>query len=68
MPKRNDTAISNPKMILEYNKFMGSVGKCDQYLSYYYIDRKAIKWWKKVFFSIFEIYINNSMVIYFSNF
>lgn len=55
-------------MILEYNKFMGSVGKCDQYLSYYYIDRKAIKWWKKVFFSIFEIYINNSMVIYFSNF
>ena len=55
-------------MILEYIRFMGDVDKCNQYLSYYYIGRKAIKWWRKVFSRIFEIYIINSMVIYFSNF
>jgi len=66
LQKRNETTISKPKMILEYNTYMGGVDKCDQYLSYYSIGRKTIKWWKRVFFRVFEICVVNSIVVYFS--
>ena len=42
--------IRKPDMIVEYNKYMNGVDKCDQFLNYYSVGRKFIKWWKKVFF------------------
>ena len=65
IPRRRSDTILKPKMILEYNKFMGGVDKCDQYLSYYLLRRKTIKWWKKVFFRIFEISVVNAIVVYY---
>ena len=44
---------------------MGGVDKCDQYLSYYALPRKSMKWWEKVFFRLFEMYIVNAMCIFF---
>ena len=64
--KKNGTSISKPKKILEYNTFMGGVDMCDQFLSYHSIGRKSLKWWKKVYFRVFEICVINSMMIYFS--
>ena len=55
VPRRRSATTSKPKIIMEYNKFVGGVDKCDQYLSYYSLGRKTIKWWKKIFFRIFEI-------------
>lgn len=59
-----ETAITKPKIICEYNKYMNGVDKCDQYLNYYTIGRKARKWWKKVFFRMMEQSIINSMVLF----
>ena len=57
--------ITKPNIICEYNKNMGGVDKCDQYLSYYALTRKSMKWWKKVFFRLFEMCIVNAMCIFF---
>ena len=42
--------ITKPNIIVEYNKYMNGVDKCNQYLNYYSLGRKAKKWWKKVFY------------------
>ena len=55
VPKRKNEIISKPTMIIEYKAYMGGVNKWDQYLSYYSLGRKSIKWWKKVFFRLFEM-------------
>ena len=44
VPKRKDEIISKPTMIIQYHTYMGRVDKCDQYLSYYSLGPKSIKW------------------------
>lgn len=47
---------------------MGSVDKCDQFLSCYLIDPNyviGIKWWKRILHHLLELSIANAMVIYF---
>lgn len=41
--------IDNPKMILEYNKSVGGMDKCDQFLIYYAISRNLYRWLKIMF-------------------
>ena len=62
--RRNGTSIIKPKAVLEYNKYMGGVDKCNQYLSYYSVGRRSMKWWKRLFFRILEIAIINATVIF----
>lgn len=35
--------FEKPDMIVDYNKYMNGVDKCDQYLNYYSVGRKSIK-------------------------
>ena len=39
----------------------------DQYISYYNIERRSIKQWKKIFFFGIEMCINNSYILYKQN-
>lgn len=39
-------------------RFMGGVDMCDQKLTYYHIDRKAMKWYKKYFFHLLDVSIS----------
>ena len=48
--RRDEQSFQKPVIINEYNKFMGGVDQCDQLLSSYSLNRKSVKWWKKVFF------------------
>ena len=57
--------LMKPSTTHEYNKYMGGVDKCDQYLSYYPVSRRSMKWWKKVLLWLPELCIINSMCIYF---
>ena len=62
--------ITKPTIIVEImyinvHKYMNGVDKCDQYLNYYSLGRKAKKWWKKVFYKMVELCIINAMVLYF---
>ena len=56
--------IVKSEIIVEYNKYMNGVDKCDQYLNYSSVARKSIKWWKKVFFRMLELAIVNAMVLH----
>ena len=40
--------IKKPYAVGQYNKFMKGVDKADQYLSYYSVLRKTVKWSKKL--------------------
>ena len=62
---RHRGEIIKPDVISHYNKNMGGVAKYDQYLSYYTVGKKTMKWWKKVFFHLLEMCIIKSMCIYF---
>lgn len=68
--KRRGTAMilsNKPKMIRNYNDFMGGVDGNDQMLCAYLDSRKTIKYWKKVTFSIFGRIILNSYILYKQN-
>ena len=65
---RHKGDIVKPVMIQCYNQHMGGVDRYDQRLSYYGLNRKSIKWWKKVFFRLFEMSIVNSMLLFFKKF
>ena len=56
--------VMKPEMINEYNKYMNGVDKCDQHLASYSIDRKTLKWWKKIFFRVLDVCILNAMITY----
>lgn len=55
VPRRNDTIIKKPLCICQYNTFMKGVDRADQYLSYYSILRKTVKWPKKVAFWLINV-------------
>jgi len=56
--------VEVPAPILKYNEFMGGVDLSDQFCAYIETDRKSLKWWKKLFFHIFDVSIINSWIIY----
>lgn len=53
-----------PEAINFYNRYMAGVDKADQYATYYEIDRKSNKWWKRVFYRLLLIAVSNSWIIY----
>jgi len=42
--------IPCPKMVYDYNQYMGFVDKADQLRTTYTLDRKSKKWWHRIFF------------------
>jgi hypothetical protein len=49
---------------LDYNKYKTGVDRSDQMLSYYSFERKTIKWWKKLFFHLFDLAIVNAHILH----
>ncbi|MEO0688277.1 MAG: hypothetical protein AAFY76_25265, partial [Cyanobacteria bacterium J06649_11] len=56
--------VQKPRMITQYNTFMGGVDKCDQKIANYNNLRRTKKWWKKLFFRFVEISVVNAMTVY----
>ena len=61
--------VTNTNLNLEelrksYNILNLGVDKMNQVISYYNIDRKSYKWWKKVFFFGIEAAISNAKIIF----
>ena len=46
---------------------MGGVDFSDQYMCYYSVGRKTMKWWQHVFWQLHDIAILNAFVIYCAN-
>ena len=55
---------TKPEAVVQYNKYKIGVDKSDQLLSYYSFQRKSVKWWKKLFFHLFDLAIVNSHILH----
>ncbi|XP_067930888.1 piggyBac transposable element-derived protein 4-like [Watersipora subatra] len=63
----NDREIVKPGPIIDYNKYMGGVDLADQCIKYYNMDRRSLKWYKKLFFHLLDIATHNTHVVYKQN-
>lgn len=52
-----------PRIIKDYNKYMGGVDKADQLRALYCVNRKSHKWWHRLFWGILDITFVNSYII-----
>ena len=60
----DSTTIPKLVVILQYTKYTGGVDKADHYCGSYAFLRKTAKWWRKMFFWIFEVATVNSFILY----
>ena len=56
--------ISIPKMIDDYNHWMGGVDLVDQRISYYHADLRCYRNWMPMFLQILSIIRNNSFIVH----
>jgi len=56
--------IMCPETVKDYNESMGGVDKADMLKSLYGIDRKAKKWWHRIFFHLIDVALVNAFVVY----
>ncbi|XP_048514356.1 piggyBac transposable element-derived protein 4-like [Athalia rosae] len=61
--RKTNSTIKKPASILDYNKYMKGVDRADQFLCYYPIYRKTIKWSKKVALYLFNCALYNAFVV-----
>ena len=55
--------VQCPYAVSEYNKYMNGVDRADQLGSTYTVARKALKWWKYLFFYLFDVCIVNAFIL-----
>ena len=56
--------ITIPLVVQKYNKYMGGVGKSDQYLSYHNVLQKTVRYWKTLFYHMVDIAAVNAFILY----
>jgi hypothetical protein len=50
--------------VLDYNKYTTGVDRSDQMLPYYSLERKTIKWWKKLPFNLFDLVVVKAHILH----
>lgn len=53
-----------PNSIKVYSEYMKGVDLSNQLISYYELNSKTYKWWKRIFFHLIDISIVNSYILY----
>jgi len=56
--------VQKPKMVDEYNQYMGGVDKSDQLLSYYGFPHRTIKWWRRAFYHLLDLAVVQAYILY----
>ncbi|PNF19822.1 hypothetical protein B7P43_G14053 [Cryptotermes secundus] len=62
--QRRHGQVKKPLCISEYNMFMKGVDRADQFLAYYSLPRKTVKWTKKVALWLINCAIFNSFTVF----
>ena len=57
-------AQRKPAAVHDNNQHIRGVDRMDQMVAYYSFGRKSIKWWRKVFFWMVEVMVNNAHILY----
>ena len=55
--------VEKPKAVVMYNEHMGGVDRADQLRSYYSACRPSHKWYRYLFWFIFEVVLGNAFII-----
>ena len=61
---RQQVVLSTPTCVRDYNQMMGGVDRLDQYRSYYNVGRSGRRWWKYLFWGIFNIGVINAFILW----
>ncbi|XP_046685000.1 piggyBac transposable element-derived protein 4-like [Homalodisca vitripennis] len=61
MENRRGIEKQKPKPVVHYNAHMKGVDRADQLMSYYPIERKTIRWYKKIFVHFLQMAMVNCM-------
>jgi hypothetical protein len=61
---RRNMEIKKPYAVFQYNKFMKGIDRADQYLSFYSVLRKTVKWSKKVVLYLLNCALINAYFVY----
>ena len=56
--------IKKPYTVVQYSKFMKGIDRADQYLSYYSLLRKTVKWSKKMVLYLLKCVLFNTFFVY----
>jgi len=62
--QKNRHGIKKPYAVVQYNKFMKGVDRADQYLSYYSVLRKTVKWSITVVLYLLNCALFNASFVY----
>ena len=64
MERQENKHRNKPYAVVHYNKFMKGIDRADQYLSYYSVLRKTVKWSKKVVLYLLKCALFNTFFVY----
>ncbi|EEC12994.1 conserved hypothetical protein [Ixodes scapularis] len=56
--------VSCPKVIVNYNQWMGGVDRFDQKRKTYVADRRSEKWWHRIFYYLLDAAVVNAFLQY----
>ena len=62
--RKTNVEIKKPYAVVQYNKFMKGVDRADQYLSYYSVLRKTVKWSEKAVLYLLNCALCNAFFVY----
>ena len=64
--KKKDGAVISipcPSVIIDYNKYMGGIDHNDQLRQYYHVRQKCRKYYKYIFWFLFDVSLTNSFIL-----
>ena len=61
---RHGNPIVKPECVHEYTMNMRGCDLSDQLMTSYSMLRRSLKWWRKLFFHLFSLCINNAYILY----
>ncbi|CAB3241853.1 unnamed protein product [Arctia plantaginis] len=61
---KRGSVVLKPSAIVHYNNFMPGIDLQDQMLAYYPVQRKTLRWYKKLFVHMLQMSLSNAMYLY----
>jgi len=62
--RNTNMEIKKPYVVVQYNKFIKGVDRVDQYLTYYSVLKKTVKWSKKVVLYLLNCVLFSEFFVY----
>jgi len=62
--RNTNMEIKKPYAVVQYNKYIKGIDRADQYLTYYSVLKKTVKWSKKVVLYLLNCLLFNVFFVY----